>query len=162
MSAKSQRMIAAILLGGIVAATIDIGAACLISGRSIPFILQTIAGGILGKQSFSGGGGTAVLGLFLQEAMGLIISAIYVAASQRLAALARRWIVFGLVYGVVIFFVMNYVVVPLSAWKHWPVFSVQWLLANMAAMLLFGLIVAYFAARRTGVRLDGSQQKAHL
>jgi predicted Abi (CAAX) family protease len=150
MSERSHGLIAAILCGGIVAATIDIGAACLITGRSIPFILHTIAGGILGKQSFSGGLSTAVLGLLLQEAMGVIIAAIYVLAAQPLPVLRRRWIVFGLAYGLVIFFVMNYVVVPLSAWRHWPVFSAPKFLANLAAMLLFGLIVAYFAARRTG------------
>jgi hypothetical protein len=45
----------------------------------------------------------------------------------------------------VIFFVMNYVVVPLSAWKHHPHFSAYSFAANMAAMLVFGLIVAWFA-----------------
>ena len=92
----------AILLGGVVAGTIDIGAACLISSHGVTFILHTIAG--------------------------------------------------GLAYGVVIFFVMNYVVVPLSAWKHHARFSTYKFAANMAAMLLFGLIVAWFASRQGGAR----------
>jgi hypothetical protein len=162
MSVRLRGIIRTILLGGIIAGTIDIGAACLISGRSLPFILQTIAGGVLAKQSYAGGVPAAALGLLLQECMGLIIAAIYVGASQRLPALTRRWIVGGLAYGVVIFFVMNYVVLPLSAWEHWPVFSTAKFLANMAAMLLFGLIVAYFAARPTHSRLDAGLQKAHL
>jgi hypothetical protein len=162
MNVRSRGIIRTILLGGIIAGTIDIGAACLINGRSIPFILQTIAGGVLARQSYAGGVRAAALGLLLQECMGLIIAAIYVGASQRLPTLTRRWIVWGLAYGVVIFFVMNYVVVPLSAWKHWPVFSTPKFLANMTAMLLFGVIVAYFAARRTHDRLDAGLQKAHL
>jgi len=40
---------------------------------------------------------------------------------------------------------MNYVVVPLSAWARWPHFTPHTFAANMAAMLLFGLIVAFFA-----------------
>jgi hypothetical protein len=48
---------------------------------------------------------------------------------------------------VIIFFVMNYVVVPLSAWKSAPHFTAVKFAANMAAMLLFGLIVAFFARR---------------
>ncbi|MFZ0869604.1 MAG: hypothetical protein WAM90_02635, partial [Rhodanobacter sp.] len=48
-------------------------------------------------------------------------------------------------YGVVVFFVMNYVVRPLSA--AWPKthFTPAGFVENMLAMLLFGLIVAYCA-----------------
>ncbi len=53
----------------------------------------------------------------------------------------------GLAYGVVIFPVMNFIVVPLSAWKSQPHFTALKLAENMAAMLLFGLIVAFFARR---------------
>jgi hypothetical protein len=147
---RSHSALSAVLLGGIVAGTLDIGAACLITGRSASFILHTIAGGLLAKQSYSGGTPTALLGLALQELMGILIAAIYVGATTVLPALARRWLLGGLAYGVVIFFVMNYVVVPLSAWKHHAHFSAHSFAANMAAMLLFGLIVAWFARRQSG------------
>jgi hypothetical protein len=51
---------------------------------------------------------------------------------------------------VVIFFVMNFVVVPLSmamAKPHLPHFSAAKFGENMLAMLLFGLIVAFFTER---------------
>ena len=51
----------------------------------------------------------------------------------------------GLGYGVVIYVVMNYVVMPLSAVGRTPAFSVEGLIKNGLAMLLFGLIVAWFA-----------------
>ena len=140
-------MLRRILLGGIVAATIDIGAACLITGRSVPFILHTIAGGLLAKAAYSGGMRTALLGLALQLIMGVIIAAIYAVGARLMPPLHRRWIAGGLAYGVIIFFVMNYVVVPLSAWRRVPHFPPPKFLANMAAMLLFGLIVAYFVRR---------------
>jgi outer membrane lipoprotein SlyB len=144
---KSRGALGGIVLGGIVAATIDIGAACLITGRSVIFILHTIAGGLLGKASYSGGMRTALFGLVLQELMGVIIAAIYAAAARVMPPLRRHWIAGGLAYGVIIFFVMNYVVVPLSAWKHVPHFTAPKFLANLAAMLLFGLIVAFFVRR---------------
>jgi signal transduction histidine kinase len=147
MGKKTGGALSGILLGGIVAATLDIGAACLINERSVPFVLHTIAGGLLGRASFSGGTRTALLGLALQELMGVIIAVIYAAAARLLPLLRRRWLVGGLVAGVIIFFVMNYVVVPLSAWQHVAHFTVAKFLANMAAMLLFGLIVAYFGRR---------------
>jgi len=134
-----------IVLGGLVAGTIDIGAACLISGHRVGFILHTIAGGLLGMSSYAGGLPTAILGLVLQEAMGLLIAAVFGLAARRVATLARFWIPSGLAYGVVIFAVMNYVVVPLSAWHVVPHFKPSSFVENMLAMLLFGLIIAFFA-----------------
>jgi hypothetical protein len=132
----------AILIGGLIAGTIDIGAACLINGRSIPFILRTIAGGLLAERTYAGGWHSALLGLVLQEAMAILIAAFYVLAAVRLGELRRRWVRWGLLYGVVVFFVMNYLVLPLSAWRVVPHFSAWKFAANLAAMLLFGLIVA--------------------
>ena len=80
----------------------------------------------------------------------MLIAAVYVIASRVALPLAHRWILGGLGYGVVIFFVMNYVVVPLSAWKRVPHFSPWTFTENMIAMLLFGLIVAFFARRPAG------------
>jgi|SRR6516164_34508 uncharacterized membrane protein YagU involved in acid resistance len=138
----------AILLGGFIAGTIDIGAAALIEQRSPLVILHFIAGGLVGKQALAGGASVELLGLILQWAMSLIIAAIYVLASGRLPFMHRMWATSGLAYGVAIFFVMNYAVVPLSAWQVWPRFTVAKFAANLAAMLLFGLIVAFFDRRR--------------
>jgi hypothetical protein len=137
----------AILLGGFVAGTLDIGAAALISSASPLRILRFVAGGILGKAALAGGAWVAIAGLLLQWAMSLIIATIYVIASQRYPILRRRWIAGGVVYGAVVFFVMNYAVVPLSAWAKWPRFTVATFAENMVAMLLFGLIVACVARR---------------
>jgi hypothetical protein len=42
---------------------------------------------------------------------------------------------------------MNYVVVPLSALRHTPHFTAARFAENMMAMMLFGVIVAFFARR---------------
>jgi hypothetical protein len=147
MQQRNTEALRAILLGGLIAGAIDIGAASLITGRNPAFIAQVIAGGLLGKASFGGGIATVILGAALQELMGVLIAAIYVVALKSLPGLRRRWISSGLIYGVVVFFVMNYVVVPLSALKATPHFTAAKFAANMAAMLLFGLIVAFFARR---------------
>jgi hypothetical protein len=137
----------AILLAGLVAGTLDIGAAALINLLSPISILNFIAGGLLGKAALQGGGAITLLGLVLQWAMSVIIAAVYVVASHRLPILRRRWVVGGLAYGVIVFFVMNYVVVPLSAWATSPHFTAVKFAANLLAMLLFGLITAFFAHR---------------
>lgn len=137
----------AILLGGLIAGTIDIGAAALINLVSPLRILQFIAGGLLGRAALVGGAPIELLGLALQWGISLVIAAVYVVACASLPILRRRWVVGGLAYGVVIFAVMNYVVVPLSAWARWPHFTAEKFLENLLAMLLFGLIVAFFAQR---------------
>lgn len=140
----------AILLAGFIAGTIDIGAACLINGLNPVIICQAIASGVLGKASFHGGLQSAGLGLLLQWGMGIIIAAIFIVAAQIVPLLGRLWFVFGLLYGVGIYFVMNLIVVPLSraggrGYHFVPVKFAE----DMLAMLLFGVIVAWFARGTT-------------
>jgi hypothetical protein len=139
------RALRSILLGGFIAGSIDIGAACLINRVGVIIILQAIASGVLGRASFHRGLPAAALGLALQWAMSILIAAIFVVASRRLSMLRRQWIAAGASYGVVIFFVMNYVVLPLSALGRAPHFTAPRFAENMLAMLLFGLIIAFFA-----------------
>jgi len=142
----------AILLGGLVAGTLDIGAAALINGIDPLIILRAIASGVLGRAAFQGGLPVSVLGLVLQEAMSLVIAAIYVLAAARLPVLVRRWLPAGLAYGVAIYGVMNFIVVPLSAAPMKLHFAPVKNAEDLAAMLLFGLIIGfctqYVAARR--------------
>ncbi|OOG49161.1 hypothetical protein B0E50_07130 [Rhodanobacter sp. C01] len=143
-NARSTTWIA-ILYGGFIAGTIDIGVASLINGISPLVILRAIASGLLGKAAFQGGLPVSLLGLGLQWAMSLLIAAIFVFAARQWTWLNRRWAIAGAFYGVVVFVVMEYVVVPLSA--AWPKahFTTTSLIENLLAMMLFGLIVAFFA-----------------
>jgi len=147
MSVKAQpgpsaALIAAIVAGGLVAGTIDIFAASLIHKAPPTVILQAIAAGLLGKASFAGGTQTMILGFTLQWGMSLVIAAIYGLATLRLPQLATRPLSFGALYGVGVFVVMNFVVVPLSAArpKHLP--APATLAEDFLAMLVFGVIIA--------------------
>jgi len=143
--------IRSVVLGGLVAGTIDIGAAALINRVSPIVILRAVAGGLLGPATFGMGAYSAVPGLLLQWLMSLLIAAIYVAASRRIPALARHWVCAGLAYGVVVYLVMNFVVFPLSAYRHLPRLDPAHVAGDLLAMFLFGLIVAFFArASRSG------------
>ncbi|WJR81070.1 hypothetical protein [Bradyrhizobium sp. NP1] len=135
----------AILLAGLIAGTLDIGAAALINGINPLAILLVIASGVLGKASFQGGLPAVLLGLVLQWVMSLIIAALYVLASNRIPELKPYWIAGGLAYGVGVFLVMNYAVVPLSEIGRIPPFTAWTFTGNLVAMLGFGLLVAFFA-----------------
>jgi uncharacterized membrane protein YagU involved in acid resistance len=153
--ARIRRYARPVLYGGLIAGTLDIGAACLINGRAPKIIFQAVASGILGKASFRMGMPAAALGLLLQWAMSILIAAIFVVGSSGLSMARRSWVASGVAYGVVIFFAMNFVVVPLSAAGFSMKFSAAKFIENMLAMVLFGLIIAYFgrdsapAARNT-------------
>ena len=144
---QARSAINAIVLGGFIAGTIDVGMAAAISGRSPVTILHFIAGGILGRAALDGGAQAAALGLVLQWGMSLIIAAIFVFAAGHLPLLRKRWLTAGIAYGVPVYLVMTYVVVPLSAWHRFPRFTLYGLVANLLAMMLFGVIVSYFASR---------------
>ena len=141
-----------VLAAGVIAGSIDIGAASLISGLSPVVILHAVASGLLGKEAFTGGAGTALLGLLLQLGISILIAAIYLLVTAPWPGMRRRWPLTGVVAGIVIFVVMNYLVVPLSAAPFRPHFSFHQLLtvftpykflANLLAMILFGLIIAF-------------------
>lgn len=145
------RVLSAILLGGLVAGTVDIGAAALVSGIDPSVVQQFIAGGLLGPAALQGGAYTMWLGLFLQWGMSILIAAIFVLAALRVRWLTARWVIAGLAYGVIVFVVMNYAVMPLSAWHRINHFKPLAFIENLAAMLVFGVIIAICARRFLGI-----------
>jgi len=146
MADRSSSSFAPILVGGLFAGAADIWIAALINGNSVKRTLQVVASGLIGRRSYEDGMASAALGLGLQAGMSLLIAGIFVAASRVLPDLRRRWFFAGIAYGFVVFIVMNYVVVPNSAIGGVPHFTPVRLLENVLAMLLFGLIIAFFGA----------------
>ncbi len=146
----------AILTGGLIASTIDIGVASIIYHANPLGVMRAVAIGVLGEHVRGSGVPGSSLGMVLQWLMGIIIAAIYVHVSRGLGILQRLnrwWLASGIAYGVVIYFVMNDVVVPLSASPQpavEPPFDPQLFAENMLAMILFGVIVAYCAKRYLG------------
>lgn len=150
MTSTATSGLRAILVGGLVAGTLDIGAAALINSVSPVLIAHYIASGILGRAALSAGATVACLGVLLQWAMSVIIAAIYWFVTAGMPRLRERWWLGGLLAGVVIFLVMNFIVMPFSAAPvtlHEMIarFQLSKAAENLLAMLVFGWIVAYCA-----------------
>jgi hypothetical protein len=110
-----------ILWGGLSVGVLDITAAFVTNGlRGIsPIrILQSIASGLLGVDSYKGGFTTAALGLFLHFTIATGAATVYYLVSRKLKFLAEQAIVCGLLYGVAVYWFMNLIVLPLSAFPH--------------------------------------------
>jgi hypothetical protein len=133
----------AALAAGVIAGLVDVGLASMINATSPIVILQAIASGVLGMKAYSGGVATVLLGLVLQLAMSIVIAGIYAFASKPLKWLRTRPVAAGIAFGCAVFAVMNFIVVPLSAFGPKPThISLAWVLLNVLAMLIFGIIVA--------------------
>ncbi len=78
-------------------------------------ILQSIASGVLGRAAYQGGMRTAMLGLFLHFVIAFGVVAVYLVATRIIPALNRRPVVYGVIYGVAVYAVMNLIVIPMSA-----------------------------------------------
>jgi hypothetical protein len=159
MTSAATSGLRAILVGGLVAGTLDIGAASIINSVSPVLIVHFIAAGLLGKAALSMGAPAAYIGLLLQWAMSVVIAAIYWYVTAAMPQLRERWWLGGLLAGVVIYLIMNFIVMPFSAA---PV-TLHQVIAHfrpakgaedLLAMFVFGLIVAfcarYLASRRPG------------
>lgn len=108
--------------------------------------VQNIASGLLGKRAFAGGNGTVLLGAVLHYAiMAAMVAAYYVAAERIKGLVDRPWL-YGTLYGVVLFVVMNLVVVPLSAMPKAPVVP-SWIVSSIVVHVVIGLAIALSARR---------------
>jgi len=148
------RAFGTIVYGGLAAGVLDILYAFIFFGMRFGLtpmrILHSVAAGLLGRDAARAGGmKTALLGLFLHFLNAFIIATIFFVASLILPMLIRRAVLWGLLYGVAVYFVMNYVVIPLSAIgprtasTPWPVL----LNGVIFHALLIGLPIALFAKR---------------
>jgi len=135
-----------------VAGTLDIIAAIvmtIINGRrGVDQMLGGVASGPFPSAPDSGPGAVA-LGLTVHFALMAIMAAIYVAAASRMPALRRQPILWGALYGVATYIVMNLLVVPIR-FTGAPALPASWLgFGSQFAFHIFlvGIPIALIAAR---------------
>jgi hypothetical protein len=111
---------------------------------------QGVASAVLGPDSFTAGYSSALLGVFLHFAVATCIMAVYLTASRGIPLLREKTLICGLAYGLLAFFGMNLVVVPLTRIGRqplvWSAFNIGGLLVHI---FLLGPVAAYFAGRTT-------------
>jgi hypothetical protein len=144
----TNRTLPAILCGGLVAGAADICAAALIWKIPIDVVFKSIARGWHGKAAMKGGWDMVAVGAASHFFITLVCAAIYVFAARRFPVLTRRPVIAGSLFGLIIYGVMTYVVVPLSAVGPQPQPPVDLtLVLAILANVMVGLIIALVAAR---------------
>jgi uncharacterized membrane protein YagU involved in acid resistance len=142
----------AILWGGLIAGILDSIDAVIafgLKGMNPIQVLQYIASGVLGTAAFQGGLPTAALGAALHFFIAFVAAAVYYVASTKLPALAQQPVRYGLLYGVVVYFFMNYLVLPLSAVPKSPFSAALFLNGVIGHAILVGVTIALFTRRAT-------------
>jgi hypothetical protein len=113
-------------------------------------VLQYIASGLLGAQSFRGGLATAAVGVLVHFAIAFVVAAIYLLASRRIPALRSRWVMFGLAYGAAVWAMMNLLILPLTAVAPSHITTAALLNGVIGHALFVGLPIAFFARKVEG------------
>jgi hypothetical protein len=148
---RRARILRRILAAGAVAGALDLAYAFTIWGfRDVPptVILMSIASGLFGRAAFAGGVPMAALGAALHFMMTTIMAAVFARAATAMPLLARRPIVAGVGYGVGIYIVMNYVVVPLSRAASGGDQPLVMMISGIAVHMLFvGVPIALITTR---------------
>ena len=145
MTQTVQAILAATLASG----TLDAAAASLQAAVTLKVnphrVFQGVASGLLGPRAVEGGANTAILGLALHFLIALIISTIYVLAAQRLPFLLDHPLIAGGLYGIAVYLVMFYIVLPLSRRPRRP-FNLKFALTQLVIhIVIIGWSIALAA-----------------
>ena len=156
-----------ILCAGALVGVLDITAACINArvayGYAPAHVLQSVAGGLLGRSSYQAGVPAAALGLVMHFTMALTVAAIFYMLTRRFP-LPRKLpgvVAVGLVYGVAVFLVNNFATAPFLSWVrslylHTPILFKPPMGWSQAVIHLFcvglpiALVVNQFAKPRCG------------
>jgi hypothetical protein len=115
LSASSVRPIRIIVIAGLVAGTLDITAAIIIYQLPPVRMFHHIASGAFGREAaINGGGLTAACGLFFHYFIAFSWTLLYVTLYPYIRKINAKFYVTGILYGPLIWLVMNCVVLPLS------------------------------------------------
>lgn len=144
--------VSALVRIGLIAGTLDISENLIFNAfRHITpaMIFRYIASGLVGPSAIRGGAGMIALGVAIHYAIAFAWTAIYFFAALQWRVLVRRPVVCGLLYGALVYAVMNFVVLPMTRVPHsHAAASVASRVSGVLALLFcIGLTVALLTAR---------------
>jgi hypothetical protein len=140
-----------ILFAGLLAGFLDAAAASiqyfLSTGNNPTRVFQYIASAVFGKSAFSGGLGMALLGLMFHFLIALGFAALFFLSYPLVFKPLKNKIVMGIVYGLLVWAIMNLVVVPLTRAPQGP-FRLKGAVIAMAILIfMVGIPIAFIVNR---------------
>lgn len=141
-----------IILAWLVAGTLDISYAIITWGPvfgkiSAAQLLQGIAGTLMGKDAFTGGIPTALVGLAMHYGISLAWVMVYFFIFPYLPLLSRNAFGSGILYGVFVWAMMTLLIVPMITGRAWSYNTVPFLKSIAPMILLFGPAIAFIIGK---------------
>ena len=131
----------AILWAGLICGVLDGLSAIAVAGFfgvTAIRVFQGIASGLIGRSSFQGGAGSALMGVALHFLVAFGAATAYYAASRRLPFLIDQALVCGIAFGLAVHLFMTFVVIPLSAIGSRPLVLRSFVAYLIVSMLVVG------------------------
>lgn len=145
-----------ILCAGLFVGTLDILAALtkyyVTTGRNPLFIFRYIASGIMGNEAFSGGTGTILAGVVLHYCIALSFTLLFCFLYRNLRFCSRHKVLTGILYGIFIWAVMAFLVVPLSHTPKGPFNAFNAVKELLILICMIGLPLSFLTGRFIAVK----------
>ena len=148
---RTSSALTTILAAGLTSAALDLLFACVFygirNGLAPLRIFQSIGSGWFGTASFQMGWTSGSIGFVSHFGILIVAAALFFFVARRLPLLTQQAFWSGIAYGAIIYLVMNYVVVPLSAAPHGKR-ALDAVIGELCSHLfLVGLPIAYIVRR---------------
>jgi hypothetical protein len=145
-----RTLLLAIVWAGLLAGTLDIIAACglfsIRTGQDPTVVLRFVASGALGPSAMTGGWSMALAGLLFHFIIAYSWTILFFLIFPKLPK--GSWILYGLLYGVFVWLIMNLIVLPyLSKITTRPFNWNGAITGAIVLMLAIGLPVSYLARK---------------
>jgi hypothetical protein len=145
------KLLALVLKSTLLVGTLDILAAAiqyyLKTGNGPAPVLKFIASGVFGPEAFSGGDIMIFYGLLFHYLIAFSFTLFFFAISITFPKILKARVLTGIVYGTLVWIIMNLLVVPMS---NAPEGDFQWLTAGVGILILIvcvGLPLSFIASR---------------
>src|SRR5215469_6508854 len=151
---ESAGAAAAIFYAGLLCGVFDITSAFItwaLQGVPPARVLQGIAAGFLGPESFKGGAATVTLGAFLHFLIAFSAAAVFYVASRKIDFMTRSPILAGVLYVGCVYLVMYWIVMPLSRLHRSQTLG-STIVAIITHMVCVGLPISLMVRRFAGPR----------
>lgn len=156
LAQKGSNLVQTIIVGGLIVFVLRLldylAVFSLILKVPAAILLQYIASGLLGEAAFAGGVGTTLLGVLFHFIISMIVATVFLMAAAKIPVMHRNLILAGIVYAVIVWFVMNMVVTPLSAAPAADPPPPTWAIVEslLGHIIMVGLPLAFLAKRALG------------
>lgn len=154
MSPLASRIIKA----GLIVGTLDILSAFtyyfIMSGKSnVLIVLKYVASGFFGVRALTGGADMMLAGLLFHYFIAFTFTIVFFLIYPRIPALIKAPLLTGIVYGLIIWAIMNLIVVPQSNVNHRPFNLNNAIINALILIVMIGIPLSYMARAYFGRRI---------